>query len=178
MHTRCEFLNDTYYLWRGIRSNRTCLFCICRPPEHLLACGHSICDTCLKILGEEISEYEYYFNVSICPLCGDSVCLSGKVRPPTAGIRVLTIDGGGICGVIPLEFLQLLQRLLGPSIPIQDCFDMVVGTSSGKLSLSITGFALIIFRRPNSFGPISTRLGCENPCPNVHRTGSEAIPQR
>ena len=84
----------------------------------------------------ETSTYEYHFKISSCLLCVDRGSVLAKVLPPTAGVRILTIDGGGICGVIPLEFLQLLQRILGPTIAIQDLFDVVFGTSSGKYSLS------------------------------------------
>ena len=54
------------------------------------------------------------------------------LKPPTAGVRILCIDGGGIRGVIPLEFLGLLQGDIGPECPIQDFFDMAFGTSSGN----------------------------------------------
>ncbi|MCJ1473164.1 hypothetical protein MMC13_001815 [Lambiella insularis] len=55
------------------------------------------------------------------------------VKPPTAGVNILSIDGGGIRGVIPLEFLNRLQKVLGPDCPVQDLFDLALGTSSGGL---------------------------------------------
>ena len=55
-----------------------------------------------------------------------------KVKPPTAGVRVLSIDGGGIHGVVPLKFLQLLQGRIGPPYPVQDNFGTAYGTSSGE----------------------------------------------
>ncbi|TKA60681.1 hypothetical protein B0A55_12855, partial [Friedmanniomyces simplex] len=48
-------------------------------------------------------------------------------------IRILSVDGGGIRGIIPLEFLHLLQRSLGSSCRIQDLFDLALGTSAGGL---------------------------------------------
>uniref|UniRef100_A0A0B7KPB2 PNPLA domain-containing protein n=1 Tax=Bionectria ochroleuca TaxID=29856 RepID=A0A0B7KPB2_BIOOC len=51
--------------------------------------------------------------------------------PPTAAPRVLSLDGGGIRGLASLQFLQVLQDLVGLPYPIQYHFDIVYGTSSG-----------------------------------------------
>ena len=45
----------------------------------------------------------------------------------------MCVDGGGVRGVVPLEFLGLLQELLGPELCLQDFFEQAFGTSSGKL---------------------------------------------
>lgn len=58
--------------------------------------------------------------------------LIAKLKPPTAGVRILSIDGGGIRGVISLEFLSLIRDSVGTKCPIQDFFGLVIGTSSGK----------------------------------------------
>ncbi|CAN6587786.1 unnamed protein product [Malus baccata var. baccata] len=65
---------------------------------------------------------------------------SGSVeRPPVLGkmIRVLSIDGGGIRGLIPatiLAFLESeLQKLDGEDARIADYFDVIAGTSTGGL---------------------------------------------
>ncbi|THC87635.1 hypothetical protein EYZ11_012916 [Aspergillus tanneri] len=47
---------------------------------------------------------------------------------------ILAIDGGGVRGVIPLEFLNLIQENLG-LCPLQDLIDLAIGTSSGGLSI-------------------------------------------
>lgn len=63
--------------------------------------------------------------------------MSHKFRfvPPTAGIRMLSIDGGGVRGVIPLVFLQQLDRTLAPlGCAIKDHFDFVCGTLASKNS--------------------------------------------
>ncbi|EAW20659.1 patatin-like phospholipase family protein [Aspergillus fischeri NRRL 181] len=56
------------------------------------------------------------------------------ILSPTMNPTILAIDGGGVRGVIPLEFLVLIQEHLGPSCPLQDLVDLAVGTSSGGLS--------------------------------------------
>ena len=52
-------------------------------------------------------------------------------------ITVLSIDGGGVRGVIPstiLEFLEkTLQELDGPDVALADYFDVIAGTSTGGL---------------------------------------------
>ncbi|KAF7139260.1 hypothetical protein RHSIM_Rhsim07G0230200 [Rhododendron simsii] len=62
-----------------------------------------------------------------------------QLQPPTYGklITVLSIDGGGIRGVIPgtiLNFLESeLQKLDGEDARIADYFDVIAGTSTGGL---------------------------------------------
>ncbi|XP_071721886.1 patatin-like protein 2 [Rutidosis leptorrhynchoides] len=64
-------------------------------------------------------------------------------QPPTNGdlITVLSIDGGGIRGIIPgiiLNFLESeLQNLDGPEARLADYFDVIAGTSTGGLLTSM-----------------------------------------
>ncbi|KAL9078313.1 MAG: hypothetical protein Q9157_002776 [Trypethelium eluteriae] len=54
--------------------------------------------------------------------------------PPTAGARILSLDGGGIRGVVPLVYLRKIEEhISGFGAPIQDYFDLVCGTSAGGL---------------------------------------------
>jgi hypothetical protein len=45
--------------------------------------------------------------------------------------RILSIDGGGIRGIIPASTLAALEQQLGR--PVRECFDFVAGTSTGAL---------------------------------------------
>ncbi|KAI8032436.1 Patatin-like protein 2 [Camellia lanceoleosa] len=62
-----------------------------------------------------------------------------KIRPPTYGklITVLSIDGGGIRGIIPGVILanleSQLQELDGMDARLADYFDVIAGTSTGGL---------------------------------------------
>ncbi|GLT47009.1 hypothetical protein SLA2020_207320 [Shorea laevis] len=62
-----------------------------------------------------------------------------QLQPPTYGnlITILSIDGGGIRGVIPgiiLNFLESeLQKLDGEEARLVDYFDVIAGTSTGGL---------------------------------------------
>ncbi|KAF8023114.1 hypothetical protein BT93_F0571 [Corymbia citriodora subsp. variegata] len=64
---------------------------------------------------------------------------SVPLQPPTYGnlITILSIDGGGIRGLIPgtiLNFLEFeLQKLDGEDARIADYFDVISGTSTGGL---------------------------------------------
>jgi patatin-like phospholipase/acyl hydrolase len=55
------------------------------------------------------------------------------LKPEAAGVRVLTLDGGGIRGIVELEILRLIENVWGGGLRIQDFFDLIVGTSTGGL---------------------------------------------
>ncbi|XP_021911990.1 patatin-like protein 2 [Carica papaya] len=67
------------------------------------------------------------------------------IQPPTYGnlITVLSIDGGGIRGIIPatiLVFLESqLQKLDGEEARLADYFDVIAGTSTGGLITAMLG---------------------------------------
>ncbi|XP_057827353.2 patatin-like protein 2 [Cryptomeria japonica] len=62
-----------------------------------------------------------------------------KNLSPTCGdmITILTIDGGGVRGIIPATILECLeaelQKLDGPEVRLADYFDVIAGTSTGGL---------------------------------------------
>jgi patatin-like phospholipase/acyl hydrolase len=56
-----------------------------------------------------------------------------KVHPPTAGVGVLCIDGGGTRGVLPLKFMKRIEDRIGLPIPLQKFFKVAFGISSGTL---------------------------------------------
>lgn len=119
-----------------LKTNRTCLTCIMRTPEKVLTCGHSICDNCLKVYGSR--EYLNSFQIRMCPLCDHSCDQTFRVIPSTAGVRLLSVDGGGIRGIIPIIFLrQLESNLEHLGCPLGEYFDLVCGTSAGLLSLQL-----------------------------------------
>lgn len=64
---------------------------------------------------------------------------SRNQQPPKLGdrITILSIDGGGVRGIIPATILQFveekLQEIDGPDVRIADYFDVIAGTSTGGL---------------------------------------------
>jgi len=91
-----------------------------------------MCDVCVRIYGDEMPATECQYHIRACLLCRSG---SGTVRlrPFSAGERILAIDGGGTHGVIPLELMATIQGIMGSELQLQDLFDMAFGTSVGKL---------------------------------------------
>ena len=56
---------------------------------------------------------------------------------PVRSKRLLSIDGGGLCGLIPAEALILIEKQLdeitGSHLPLCDRFDLIGGTSTGAI---------------------------------------------
>jgi len=130
---RADTLRSGNRQWKQLRSSRSCLWCLRRKPEHVLMCDHAVCDMCVSIFGKAVPKTEYQFSLTACILCSCQSSLVAKLKPPTGGVRLLCVDGGGTRGVIPLEFLTLLQENVGSDYPLQDLFDLAFGTSSGKV---------------------------------------------
>ena len=119
----------------SIRSDDTCFTCLRRRPQYNLPCGHCICENCVRSFGRKNQYDPWLFEVDSCFFCGLTTCgVTVKTLPPTAGIRVLTLDGGGVRGLTTLEFLRHLQDKIGLPYPVQENFDVVFGTSCGESS--------------------------------------------
>ena len=128
--------------WNKLKSNETCLYCLRRPPENHLSCEHAICDICVRRVGEETSLFDCQYQINACLLCHTGQLLVG-LKPLTAGLRILSVDGGGTRGVIAIEILNILQYILGEMWRIQDLFDIAFGTSVGRSDRGLNGTLLI-----------------------------------
>jgi hypothetical protein len=115
-------------------SAETCISCLTGPPQHVLMCGHTLCDLCVQRFGNAVTGEESCYLLDTCVICEAHAKLTVYLKPATAGVRMLNIDGGGVRGVVPLEFLTRLQKELGPRARVQDFFDMAFGTSAGMLT--------------------------------------------
>lgn len=68
--------------------------------------------------------------------CGQALALVGYVAPPGGpGARVLSLDGGGIRGIIAIEVLRHLERLTGRRV--HELFDYIVGVSTGAIIAAV-----------------------------------------
>ena len=74
--------------------------------------------------------------------------------------RILSIDGGGIRGIIPGQILIALERRLktlsgDPTARIGDYFDLVAGTSTG-------GILTCVYLTPHPEKPARPRFSADN----------------
>lgn len=70
-----------------------------------------------------------------------------RLRPFSAGERLLAIDEGGTRGVIPLDILAIIQDMTGSELQIQDLFEIAFAISVGKLQISILGDVMLTIER-------------------------------
>lgn len=124
--------------WQQTFSNTRCLCCLIEPPDFSLECGHAICYSCVKIFGHKLPQ-DLVYTLDSCPLCSQGNQTQQpfariQLKPEKAGVRILAIDGGGVRGVISARILQMLEEQIGLDLPLFHFFDVIIGTSSGKLS--------------------------------------------
>ncbi|KAL4750029.1 hypothetical protein BDW72DRAFT_121271 [Aspergillus terricola var. indicus] len=118
-------------------SHTVCYACLVEPPEHLLPCGHVLCTPCIKAFG--MNRGKNVYEMVACPMHRDRT--EGQfpefwpisIKPHGAGTRILSLDGGGVRGIVELTILQQIEKTLGPGLYIQDFFDLIVGTSTGGI---------------------------------------------
>ena len=76
--------------------------------------------------------------MSACILCGTHNPANPhqiRLKPRCAGARILTLDGGGIRGIVELALVKAIEREVGIGIEIGEMFDLVVGTSTGMIQI-------------------------------------------
>jgi uncharacterized protein len=92
--------------------------------------------------------------------------------PKDRPFRILSIDGGGICGILPASILAELERRFLDGAPISSYFDLVAGTSTGGIIALALGKGLpaamardvyiergsLIFPPATAFGRLTRRL--------------------
>ena len=133
---REDALEEFAVIWKSTKSNKTCFTCLQSVPDHVLSCGHGYCPECVREFGKPSSYYEYGLVMDHCILCQtewhDEHRQLIRLRPKCAGIRILTLDGGGVRGIIELSLLEKLEHRIGLGLLIRDFFDLIVGTSTGQ----------------------------------------------
>jgi hypothetical protein len=117
-----------------LQSHATCLCCLMAVPQFVLRCGHVLCEKCIRACGEE---GELEVKLKCCPLHPATTewekPLTIYFKAPEAGVCILSLDGGGIRGIVQLGLLRSIEQVLGNHVPVQRFFDLIVGTGTGGL---------------------------------------------
>ncbi|EKG09121.1 Acyl transferase/acyl hydrolase/lysophospholipase [Macrophomina phaseolina MS6] len=97
-----------------------------------------MCDTCVRIFHAQSLGRDSTYKVTHCSLCQTPVQLAVRLVPKTASYRTVTFDGGGVRGIVSLELFKALSLARRLPYPIQDDFDLAVGTSSGMKNITVS----------------------------------------
>lgn len=77
-------------------------------------------------------------NDSIKEAANEALALLGYAGPVSGkGVRILSIDGGGVRGILVIEMLKKLEELTGKRI--SEMFDLICGVSTGAIIASLVG---------------------------------------
>lgn len=117
---------------------RVCYACLFNQPEYKLPCGHVICVSCIREFDESHQDSKYP-GIAIhksCILCSSQSEAAWprefRYLPDLSGIRVMSLDGGGVRGITQLTHLSRIEHLLDLEMPLREFFDLLVGTSAGE----------------------------------------------
>ena len=103
----------------------------------------------------------------------DKIFLKVTTDPVTGEeiVYLLTCDGGGIKGIIPLRYLEEIEKVM--KMPIYELFDYAGGTSTGSIIVSLltipgknkkimsAGEALGFYKKQ---GPVIFKKSCLSQC--------------
>ncbi|XP_011308196.1 calcium-independent phospholipase A2-gamma isoform X2 [Fopius arisanus] len=77
-------------------------------------------------------------DLSVTQAVREALAIMGYVDPvPRKGIRILSIDGGGMRGLLVIEMLKKLEELTGQRV--HDMFDYMCGVSTGAILSAVLG---------------------------------------
>lgn len=132
--------------WILCYSYETCLVCLAECPSSPLSCGHSLCEPCVLACGVASPAGSWDITIEQCPLFETLNENKFSLRPPTAGIRVLDIEGSVRNKLAMSQFLGELHYYAGLPGSIRQYFDLALGCGIGQCPLSIYTALLTLFQ--------------------------------
>ncbi|KAF2158446.1 hypothetical protein M409DRAFT_31046 [Zasmidium cellare ATCC 36951] len=137
-----------------VTSHAICLCCNLGAAEYPLPCGHVLCGTCIREVGESNGSAVL---MRCCPLHRESTRWRDAtiVRFLPAGVapRVLLLEACGVRAIVQLVILCMIEEeleRLGGLLSIRTCFDLILGAGTG-------GLVAVVMSRANP----SLRESCE-----------------
>lgn len=105
---------------------------------------------------------EYSEEPAVVSMSRETLALLGHTDPPKGrGIRILSIDGGGVRGIMAIEILRQLELASGKRI--FELFDYVAGVSTGAiLALLVSGLHVPLNRCESLYRKLSLEVFTQN----------------
>ncbi|KAK4178774.1 putative patatin-like phospholipase [Triangularia setosa] len=144
LNLRRELTSETKPLFSHLFSTKTCLSCLLSSPDHVLSCGHAYCPRCIQELSTHSQWKECAFDIHACVLCDCQDPSHNnqtiQFKPRCAGVRILTLDGGGVRGIVELGLVKALEdEIKLTNVRLAEMFDLIIGTSTGGIvALALT----------------------------------------
>lgn len=118
-----------------------CFMCLARDAEKKLTCGHRLCNPCVIMHGSSPPSDQWAYRITHCPLCQEFNREPVALRPPTTGIRVLSLAGPEQSKFVMLKFLADIQSRVGLVLhPLCEYFDLIIGSGIGTSHVSYLGY--------------------------------------
>ncbi|KAM9873298.1 hypothetical protein VDGL01_12624, partial [Verticillium dahliae] len=117
--------------WLRIHSSRLCLSCLSHVPQYGFSCGHVHCEACVWDYGRPSDDDPWVTLYAQCHLCDTLLREEAVIRrhPPTAGVGVFCLDGGGVRGIVSLEILKRIHEAIKLPIPLTRFIKIFFGIS-------------------------------------------------
>ena len=102
-------------------------------PEKVLNYNYAFYNIYIKIYGRRLSLTKYNYYLLFYVLCAlPHRAFNFQFIPPSASIRILNIDSGGIRGLISFIFLMYIEQVLfNFRCLLQKHFNLIYSTSAG-----------------------------------------------